>query len=274
MVTRSIVVCADDYGISEGTSATIRELLEAGAINATTCLVESASWPDAARALRELAARKPGIGVGLHLNLTDPFSHGVAKTARASLPRLLVRAVLPPSRAAVGAVYENFRAQWEDFIAQFGRAPDFVDGHQHVHLFAASRAALFRLLREKGFQGWLRQCRASSGKGGVKDRLLAAFSRPFVAEARRAGFALNPGFGGLRNFDLNEDLAALWRSELAAMDAGGLLMVHPGQADSPEGSEAIDKCRVQEAEFLGSAQWRTILAATGSDMSADAVHPW
>ncbi len=272
MVTHAVVVCADDYGISEGTSSVIRELLESGAINATTCLVEAEAWPQAARALRELKRRRPEIGIGLHLNLTDPFPQGTSREARAPLKALLAKALLPPRSAAVDAAYKNFRGQWDGFVAQFGRAPDFVDGHQHVHLFAASRAALFRLLREVGFQGWLRQCRAVSG--GFKASVLNAFSRPFVAQARKAGFRLNPAFGGLRNFDLKEDLAALWRSELLAMDGGGLLMVHPGEADSPAGSEGIDPCRVQEAGFLRSTQWREILAATHSDLRTGAVRPW
>ena len=34
------------------------------------------------------------------------------------------------------------RAQFEAFADAFGRPPDFVDGHQHVHLFPQVREAV------------------------------------------------------------------------------------------------------------------------------------
>ena len=40
----------------------------------------------------------------------------------------------------------------------FGRAPDFVDGHQHVHLFPQVRDALLDVVKDDAPHAWVRQC--------------------------------------------------------------------------------------------------------------------
>ena len=39
----------------------------------------------------------------------------------------------------------------------FGRAPDFVDGHQHVQLFPVVRDAFLRAVKEMAPDAWVRQ---------------------------------------------------------------------------------------------------------------------
>src|SRR4028118_1042681 len=61
-----VVLCADDFGLTEGVSRGILELAEAGRISATGAMTNRPDWPRLAPALRPLAGR---IGVGLHLHL-------------------------------------------------------------------------------------------------------------------------------------------------------------------------------------------------------------
>ncbi|HXQ46386.1 MAG TPA: ChbG/HpnK family deacetylase, partial [Caulobacteraceae bacterium] len=159
----------------------------------------------------------------------------------------------PARERRIGA---SFRAQWDRFVAGFGRAPDFIDGHEHVHLFGASRRALFRLVADTGFAGWVRQCETSSRRGGLKRRVLDPFSRSFRREAVARGLVTNPGFGGLRLFDPKEDIDALWREDIAAMREGGLLMVHPGGADATNAGQ----CRAQEAGLLAAGRLEAVMA--------------
>jgi chitin disaccharide deacetylase len=245
-----IVICADDYGADEGTSAVIRELLQAGRLDATSCLVEAEGWPAAAQPLARLARRKRSLEIGLHLNLTERLPNTGDPDVIAPISRHIARAVLPAPVERIDAFHAAFRAQWEVFIGAFGRAPDFVDGHEHVHLFPGPRTAFFALLDDVGFKGWVRQCATSSKRGNWKRMLLDPASRDFTACAATLGLTVNPGFGGLRHFDPREDMAALWREDLAAMrEAGGVLMTHPGAVSA----DRAGQCRAQEAALLAAA---------------------
>jgi hypothetical protein len=235
----AIVVCADDYGMSEGVSAVIADLVERGALSATTCLVDQPGWAGSFPSLRRLAEdAQRDIAVGLHLDLKSPWT-GVASALAA------------------------FRGQWRRFEQDFGRPPDFIDGHRHVHLFPGPRAALFQLASEADAGGWLRQCRTSSARLSVKRLVLDALNAGFERRARHEGRRTNPGFGGLRRFDPDEDIVAIWRQDLAAMRQGGVLMTHPGPLDS---SDAISACRAQEASLLISGAVAAALAANGLEM--------
>lgn len=256
-----IVVCADDYGSSAATSAVVRQLLASGRINATTCLVEAGPWTAEARALRDLGDAHRGVAIGLHLNLTEALANSFDASLIAPIASHIARAFLPVRAQYENAVHAAFRAQWDAFVDGFGRAPDFVDGHEHVHLFPAPRRALFRLAAETGFAGWVRQCRTTSARPSLKRLILDPLSLRFAREARARGLATNPGFGGLRRFDPTEDVASLWRTDLAAMAEGGLLMVHPGAAAAGRAGQ----CRDQEARMLASLD----LA-----MAEDARQPW
>ena len=254
-----IVICADDYAISDATSTVILELLEAGAINATTCLVETPSWPYMAEPLRLLTDVKPGIGVGLHLNLTETFADKAEAALVRPLSHWLLTTLRPARRAAVDAVLHAFRTQWGLFLRHFGRAPDFIDGHQHVQLYGPARQALLRLAVETGFAGWIRQSGTSGGRLTAQRILMDPLSAQLARQARTMGLCVNPGFGGLRGFRRAEDLARIWADDLAGLKEGGLLIVHPGAPGSPPGTESIDQCRIDEAEALRSGLMQTLL---------------
>jgi predicted glycoside hydrolase/deacetylase ChbG (UPF0249 family) len=276
-VSGRIVVCADDYGISDATSAVIIDLLEASAINATTCLVETPSWPHAAEPLRALCAARPGIGVGLHLNLTECFAQDrPAEGAEALVKPLshwLLTTLRPPRRGAVDAVLNAFRAQWGLFLRHFGRAPDFLDGHQHVQLYGPAREALLRLAVETGFSGWIRQSGTSGARMTAQRILMDPLSAQLARQARTIGLSVNPGFGGLRGFRRGEDLEQIWADDLAGMKEGGLLIVHPGALGSPLGTEAIDPCRIDEADALRAGLMQRLLDRFGLSMADDARRP-
>lgn len=235
---KPLVVCADDYAHSSATSAAIARLIEAGFLNATTCLTEAPQWPGDGEALRRLAEAHQHVSVGLHLNLTESFD---------AQPLSLARLALDRSQALIDEIFARFQAQWDAFTDVMGRAPDFLDGHQHVHLPFAPRTALFRLIEQAHFKGWVRQCRTTSPRRTVKRLVLDPMSDAFSAEARRRGVHLNPGFGGLRQFKPEEDVVALWIQDLSAMREGGVLMVHPGADTAGDG---IGVCREQEAKAL------------------------
>src|ERR1700758_2173795 len=138
-VTR-IWLCADDYGISPGVNRAIRDLIERGRLNATSAMVVGpAIGRDEVSALKAAAANSPRFAIGLHATLTAPFRpltmhfrpiDGGMFLPFAKLLRTGLTARLDPE-----LVRTELLVQLASFGDLFGRAPDFVDGHQHAQLF-------------------------------------------------------------------------------------------------------------------------------------------
>ena len=66
-MTAAIILCADDFALTEGVSTGIAELVSVGRLSATSAMVTTRHWP--AHAISLLGLRDK-IAVGLHFNLT------------------------------------------------------------------------------------------------------------------------------------------------------------------------------------------------------------
>jgi len=62
-----IILCADDYALTEGVSRAVGELAAARRLSATSAMVTTPCWPAMAQ---RLVVHRGRIAVGLHLNLT------------------------------------------------------------------------------------------------------------------------------------------------------------------------------------------------------------
>jgi predicted glycoside hydrolase/deacetylase ChbG (UPF0249 family) len=260
---RRILVCADDFAHSRETSQVILDLLDRGKLNGTSCLAESGAWVELGGVLRQLARARPSLAVGLHLNLTERFAQQAPGSLGPPNRVALARLLMTPGRGRGMALYQRFAAQWDLFVRYFGRPPDFVDGHQHVHLAPAARRPLMRLLATKSFSGWIRQCRTNSNRFIPKRMLLDRLSRRFERKTIGYDFSFNSGFGGLRRFDEGEGVTTIWRTDLAAMPTDGVLMVHPGADVSGCLTDPIGRFRVQEARLLAGGVMQEALDEFG-----------
>jgi predicted glycoside hydrolase/deacetylase ChbG (UPF0249 family) len=236
---RRIWLCADDYGIAPGVSSAIRDLIARGRLNATSVMSLSPNFTHAeADSLSQLAADGHRVAIGLHVTLTQPFQpltsdyrpvrRGAFPSLGATLGAAMVRRL---DRVALSAEIE---AQFEAFVKAFGRLPDFVDGHQHVHLFPTVREAFLAAAGRLAPEAWVRQCgwaarpeRLGDPKGLLIDRL----SRGFRARAEAAGIATNPAFAGTYTFKGDADFASAFPGFLRRLPDGGLIMCHPGFVD-------------------------------------------
>src|SRR5581483_886460 len=115
--------------------------------NATSVMVASPNFRAAdAAALMKLNADKRRVAIGLHVTLTAPFrplTNGYAPLRHGAflpLGEMLVRACLHTLN--VSPIADEVAAQLRAFVDAFGRMPDFVDGHQHVHVFPQVREAV------------------------------------------------------------------------------------------------------------------------------------
>ena len=123
---RRITLCADDYGISPGVNAGIRELIERGRLNATSVMVVGpAIGRDDVSALQAAVAANPNCAIGLHATLTAPF-HPLTMHYRPLLDGLflplgkMLRAGLL-RRLDRDMIQAELTAQIAKFAALFGR---------------------------------------------------------------------------------------------------------------------------------------------------------
>ena len=141
-----VILCADDYGISGAVSAAIEELAEAGRLSATSCMVTFPEWPVLARRLASLRGR---IAIGLHLNLTvgaplgemPAFAPGGAFPVMSSVIGLALRGSIDAAE-----IERETARQLKAFTEAAGFAPDFLDGHQHVHALPRVRNGVLAAL--------------------------------------------------------------------------------------------------------------------------------
>src|SRR5882724_2343861 len=159
---RRIWLCADDYGISPGVNRAIRDLIERGRLNATSAMVVgSAIGRDEVSALKTAAANSPRCAIGLHVTLTAPFRpltmhfRPLDGGMFFSFPRLLRAGLL--RRLDPEIIHAELMVQLAAFNEMFGRAPDFVDGHQHAQLFPQVRDAFLAAVKEAAPTAWVRQ---------------------------------------------------------------------------------------------------------------------
>jgi chitin disaccharide deacetylase len=274
---RRIWLCADDYGISPGVNRAIRDLIERGRLNATSVMMVGPSiGRDEAGALAAAAANSPRCAIGVHVTLTAPFrpltmhfrplDGGMFLSFQKLLRAGLLRRLDPE------IIHAELKVQLAAFIEMFGRAPDFVDGHQHAQLFPQVRDAFLAAVKEAAPNAWVRQGGRSQAfirrLGMPKALVLDLLSGPFRARAARAEIAFNPGFAGAYDFSRQPDFGVLMRQFLDGLPDGGLIMCHPGFAD--ETLVSLDPFTVQrehEHAFLAGEHFPKLLAANNVTLS-------
>jgi chitin disaccharide deacetylase len=261
---KQIIVNADDYGYSPGIDAAILDLAEKNVVTATTALVCSPRWPEAAKLLRDAP-----LSAGLHLDFTNGFAP-TNKGADLPVKQLILKAWSRSlSRAAVA---QSVNEQLDKFEQAMGRAPAIVDGHEHCHQFPVIREALIDALVHRYAQAankpLLRNTAPHAWRGSKAALIGALGSRSLRRLARQAGFAMSGDFAGVYDFASSSDLRGLWQQWLQSLQAQKedtgkmMIMCHPGyQGNTSDIHDSIYASRVKEAAFLGSDVFTQLCAA-------------
>jgi predicted glycoside hydrolase/deacetylase ChbG (UPF0249 family) len=283
---RQLAVCVDDFGLHDGVNQAVLDLLALHRISAVSCLVDGPSWARGAAALRAAVgpADAPVADVGLHLNFTEMLDEAVhtthpehTPTDRTSPHRQQVRAIGALIKACylrqlhVPDLVREIERQWDRFETVWGRAPDFIDGHQHAHQLPQIRDALVQVLRRRCPPGsacrpWVRQCRSPGWRGGLAgvglvDTLKAALIGALGAGAlgrqvAALGLPHSQRLLGVYPFDADAPgYAARWQTWLKLVQRrGDLLMCHPAapMPSAPPWPDVIAASRQMEHTWLCS----------------------
>jgi chitin disaccharide deacetylase len=235
-----LILCADDYALTEGISRAVGELAAARRLSATSVMVTTPHWPQAAARLR---VHRGHLAVGLHLNLT--LGGPLAPMPRlAPDGRLPARSVLIPM-ALLGIVRpaeiaDEIGRQLDAFETGLGFPPDHIDGHEHVHVLSGIRQPLLEVVsrRYQGTKPLLRDpsdrwqsIAARRRSPRPKAAAVATLALRFGAAARCMGLPTNEGFSGFSRFDPAEPYAHELADAMIAPGPRHIVMCHPGHPD-------------------------------------------
>lgn len=131
-----LIINADDWGRDSRTTDRTFECFQHGGLSSASGMV---FMQDSERAAG--IAREKGLDIGLHLNLSAPFSAPGIPT-RLATHHEKVREYLCAHRFArllyqpglANAFEYVVVSQLDEFSRLYGRAPDRIDGHHHMHL--------------------------------------------------------------------------------------------------------------------------------------------
>jgi predicted glycoside hydrolase/deacetylase ChbG (UPF0249 family) len=132
-----LIVNADDYGLTPGVSAGIRQAHLRGIVTSTTSMMNR---PNAVEALKIAQQDCPLLGLGVHLVLTS---------GKPVLPAQRIPSLVNPDGSFFSypeflahldqvnpdEALAEWRAQVELFISITGGAPDHLDSHHHTSYF-------------------------------------------------------------------------------------------------------------------------------------------
>lgn len=236
---KRIALCADDFGSFHAADAGVLRLVELGRLGGVSCQVVGAAFAADAAALCERVA---AVDAGLHLDLAadrDALAALVARSHARALGRPYVRA--------------RIAAQLDAFERALGRAPAFVDGHQHVHQLPVVRDALLDLLatRYRRPGPLVRNTVPLQGRGAKALAVAALGGYGLRRELRARGVPHNPDFAGIYALDGRADYGELFRGWLASASDGTLFLCHPGAADA-DPADPIGPARAAELAYLSS----------------------
>ena len=280
---KSLIVNADDLGWTEGVNRGIVEAHRNGIVTSASLLANGSAFASGV----EVARSVPGLGVGVHLNLSD----GPPVAARELVTSLVndrgefeggpENLLLRVARGglALHEVEQEWEAQIEK-VRDAGIQPTHLDGHKHVHMLPGLFEIALRLAKRYGI-GAIRVAHEASSlraalstgeelhtaavlKQGVQARGLKLLARDARELAERAGISTADYFCGIAQTGemTKQGVAQLLRS---LPDGTTELMCHPGYADQALRNTAtrLQGSRQTELQILTDVEVRNLVASQG-----------
>ncbi len=280
---RNLIVNADDLGWTEGVNHGIAEAFRNGIVTSTSLLANGAAFAGGV----EIARGAPGLGVGVHLNLSDGAPLAERETVTSLLndngefaggaESLLLR------RARRELLLDEVEREWDAQIQKVrdaGMEPTHLDGHRHVHMLPGLFEIALRLAKRHGIgairvsleDSNLRAALASGSrrnagvvmKQGVQARGLKLLARDAREQAARAGLATADYFCGIaQTGELTRE--GLGRLLTILPEGTTELMCHPGYVDAALKKTAtrLQESRQAELEILTDEGIRKLVASQG-----------
>ena len=280
---KNLIVNADDLGWTEGVNRGIVEAFRNGIVTSTSLLANGAAFAGGVAA----AKSAPGLGVGVHLNLSDGAPVADRETVTSLLNDEGLFAGGPESlllrRARRGLPLNEVESEWDAQIQKVrdaGIAPTHLDGHKHVHMLPGLFEIALRLAKRHNIGAIRVSLEASSlraalsagnkhrngvvMKQGVQARGLKLLARDAREQTERAGIATADYFCGIaQTGELTLEGVTQFLKSLP--EGTTELMCHPGYADAALQKTAtrLQDSRQTELEILTDTGVRNLVASQG-----------
>jgi len=279
---RNLIVNADDLGWTAGVNRGIAEAHRRGIVTSTSLLANGRAFEDAVAAASEM----PGLGVGVHLNLSDGAPIAPAAQVKSLLDEdgkfaggpesLLMRLTTKGLRPK--EVEKEWDAQIEK-VCGAGIQPTHLDGHKHVQMLPGLFGIALRLAKRHGIlavrvsheasplRTALSDGNESSGvalKQGVQARGLKLLARDAREMAERAGIVTADYFCGIAQTGVLTKAGV--QKLLSSLPEGTTeLMCHPGYADEDlrQSHTRLQESRQAELQILTDKTIRKSVAELG-----------
>lgn len=262
---KNVVLCADDYGLNQGISQGILNLLSGQRLTAVSCLSTGQYWPTMSGSLKDYQF---GVDLGLHLNFTEgkPLSQDYRnKYGNEFYPLNKILMLTSLRQLNLAILLAECKAQLDSFTLAIGKLPDFIDGHQHVHQLPQIREAFMELYRrylrqEMPYVRLLNNQVLTYDVDAFFKQIIIKFfgSQTLARLVKKFNINHNDYFAGVYSFKANSiPYADIFAKILTKIGNKGLIMCHPGlhSCDSPR--DSIADFRVQEYSYLYSQQFIT-----------------
>jgi len=253
LTNKSIILCADDFGLNDAVSDAILHLARNHRLSAVSCLVNGAAITEKAR---ELALLKPNLSIGMHFNLTEPECMGNFKAQ--PLSTLLLKSHLSLINRKL--IAEIFQDQLNSFVSLFQSPPDFIDGHQHVHTFPLIRDIILDHCLNKYSvpPPFFRSTwpMLPFREINIKSQIIAGCGgKQFKRQLEINKIKHNHFFAGIYNFSPDTDYRHLFCQWLSNSPDKTLIMCHPGLQGAD--SDQINAARYKEYSYFSSEEFIT-----------------
>lgn len=241
----SLIINADDFGLTRGVNRSIAELHAAGALTSATLMANSAAFDDAV----EIAKANPDLGVGCHVVLTD----GTPVSKPEDIPSLLGpdgRTFRPSLRSfhldvlrgqiSSTDIEREATAQIER-LQSHGIRVTHIDTHKHTHIMPQVARPLLSVAQRLGVRAirnpFERSWSLHIGRSALSRRLqVAAMARlrpRFLHLPQIASGAVMTTDGTLGISATGSLDATILRDTLTAIPNGTWeLVCHPGYNDN------------------------------------------
>ncbi len=280
---RNLIVNADDLGWTEGVNRGIAEAHRNGIVTSASLLANGSAFSSGV----EMARTSPGLGVGVHLNLSDGEPVADRETVTTLLndkgelegrpESLLLR--LARRSVSVHEIEQEWDAQIQKVRAS-GVEPTHLDGHRHVQMLPGLFEIVLRLAKKHGIaavrisheESSLRAALSAGAKQkgtvvmkqGVQARGLKLLAPDAREQAERAGIAAADYFCGIAQTGELTKEGVLHLLETLP-EGTTELMCHPGYLDDDLAKSAtrLQASRQAEIAILTDTQVRNLVASQG-----------
>ena len=239
-----MIVCADDFGLADDINEAIINLIRSKKISAVSCIITAPSCTG--EAIEMLRPFESEIDIGLHFALTEaPAISPITEIASIATtdpplpyPVLLRRSLL--GRIVIKEAETEIKAQYERFAQRFGRYPDFLDSHLHIHQLNGIRDGLISFLDSlpDSEMPYIRNSFVPLVKN-IKQHV-SFFKTLFIShpagklrnELKKRGIFTNHGFAGIYDYRYSHKYKNFLVRFFDHMESpNGIIMVHPGLGD-------------------------------------------